>query len=265
MKTSRNKKAKKNLAFFINNFQFRIPFQILIDGTFAVAALENKFNIRDQLTKYIQAEVKLLTTPCVIQEGENLCNFSNALIGATKIIKQFAVHKCGHDKKPVVGAECLKSMVADNNLSRYIIATQDRELQDVMRNIPGVPLLYLHGKAPTLESPSTASQEYACNMQKNLGMTTWDQKNIEILKKQTGLIQSNEKTPRKKKVKGGPNPLSCLKKKKKNKPNISSQSKKLKDVSKAVKRTKKIKMAPHIREALMNEIKQKLNTRCVKP
>lgn len=40
MKTARQKKARKNLGFFINNFKFRPPFQVLIDGTFAFAALE---------------------------------------------------------------------------------------------------------------------------------------------------------------------------------------------------------------------------------
>lgn len=40
MKSTRQKKARKNLAFFINNFKFRSPFQVLIDGTFALTALE---------------------------------------------------------------------------------------------------------------------------------------------------------------------------------------------------------------------------------
>lgn len=40
MKTSRHKKARKNLGFYINNYKFYEPFQVLIDGTFAFAALE---------------------------------------------------------------------------------------------------------------------------------------------------------------------------------------------------------------------------------
>jgi hypothetical protein len=44
---------------------------------------------------------------------------------------------------------------------RYIIATQDKELQAVARRIPGTPLLYLHQKAPTLEQPSAASSRMA--------------------------------------------------------------------------------------------------------
>lgn len=38
--TLRNKKARKNLGFYVNNYKFHQPFQILIDGTFAFAALQ---------------------------------------------------------------------------------------------------------------------------------------------------------------------------------------------------------------------------------
>lgn len=40
MKIARLKKVQKNLAFFANNYKFREPYQVLIDGTFAFAALE---------------------------------------------------------------------------------------------------------------------------------------------------------------------------------------------------------------------------------
>lgn len=40
MKIQRLKKVQKNLAFFVNNYKFRQPYQILIDGTFCFAALE---------------------------------------------------------------------------------------------------------------------------------------------------------------------------------------------------------------------------------
>lgn len=47
------------------------------------------------------------------------------------------------------------------NTSRYIIATQDRELQEIARSSPGTPVLYLHKKTPTLEQPSKRSIEVA--------------------------------------------------------------------------------------------------------
>ncbi|CAK9800178.1 rRNA-processing protein UTP23 homolog [Anthophora plagiata] len=75
---------------------------------------------------------------------------------------------------------------------RYIVATQDRELQDSLRKIPGVPIIYLHGKAPTLEAPSQASSEYAENIRKGLGMTEWEKENIKTLKEAAGIVESTK-------------------------------------------------------------------------
>ncbi|XP_053988703.1 rRNA-processing protein UTP23 homolog [Hylaeus anthracinus] len=253
MKTARQKKARKNLGFFINNYKFRAPFQILIDGTFAFAALENKFNIQDQLSKYFQAEVKLLTTPCIILETEKLGSFSKAVSGAMQIVKQYPIHKCGHEKHFITGTKCLQSMVGKNNSSRYIVATQDRELQDILRKIPGVPIIYLHGKAPTLEAPSQASRKYAENIRKELGMSSWETENIKTLKEAAGLTEKSELKLKKKRKKSGPNPLSCLKKKKKPQTEISNNTTGKK--SGKVKKRKKMKIAAHVKEALVAEIK----------
>lgn len=83
--------------------------------------LQNKFNIQEQLTKYFQAEIKLLTTPCIISETEKLGLFSSAVNGAMQIVKQYAVHKCGHERKPTSGLKCLQSMIGKDNSSRYIM------------------------------------------------------------------------------------------------------------------------------------------------
>ncbi|KAL0109970.1 hypothetical protein PUN28_013543 [Cardiocondyla obscurior] len=251
MKTSRGKKARKTLGFYVNNYKFRQPFQVLIDGTFAFAALQNKFNIHEQLAKYFQSEIKLLTTACVISETEKLGIFSSKVNGATQIVKQYAIHRCGHEKTPICGSKCLQSMTGKNNNARYIVATQDRELQDKLRIIPGVPLLYLHGKAPTLDSPSAASRKYAETKQKDLGMTTWEKENIKELRKQAG-IEEKETKMKKKRKKGGPNPLSCLKKKKKE---MTTSNKSDTKSGKIKKRKRKIKIASHIKDALLAELK----------
>ena len=66
-----------------------------------------KVNIRDQLPKYL-GEVKLLTTKCCIMECEKL---GSDVFGATKILKQFGIHKCGHDQESKPAYKCLKSML----------------------------------------------------------------------------------------------------------------------------------------------------------
>lgn len=80
---------------------------------------QNKFNIQEQLKKYFQSQLKLLTTPCIISETEKLGIFSAKVYGATQIVKQFAIHRCRHEKKPLSGSNCLLSMIGKDNSSRY--------------------------------------------------------------------------------------------------------------------------------------------------
>lgn len=122
-----------------------------------------------------------------------------------------------------------------------------------MRKVPGVPILYLHGKAPTLESPSEASRERAKAMQKDLGMSTWEKENIKVLRKQAGITVEESKLKKKRK-KRGPNPLSCLKKKKKLETTVLNKSS---AKSGKVKKRKKIKIAVHVKEALVTELSSK--------
>jgi len=102
-----------------------------------------------------------------------------------------------------------------------------------------------------LESPSEASRVYAETLQKGLGMTTWETENIKDLRKCAGIVEETVKLKKKKK-KGGPNPLSCLKKKKKPETVPLKQN-----GSGKIRKKKKIKIASHIKEALITELKNK--------
>lgn len=58
--------------------------------------------------------------------------------------------------------------------NRFIVASQDRDLQDYLREKPGQPLLYLHKKTPVLEQPSELSRktvEFKMNASFNFGDT----------------------------------------------------------------------------------------------
>ncbi|XP_030383911.1 rRNA-processing protein UTP23 homolog [Scaptodrosophila lebanonensis] len=210
MKISRFKKSHKTLMYFATHFSYREPYQVLVDATFCQAALQHKVVIEEQIKKYFQCNVKLLTTQCIILESEAL---GAPLTGATMIVKKFYVHKCGHEASgPVSAAECIRSMTKD---SRYIVASQDRLLQESLRKIPGRCLLYLHKATPVLEAPSAASKKWVNKRAKKL-MIGGDKKKIEELKVQQGLKQTDNKPAPEKKRKGpkNPNPLSCKKSKK---------------------------------------------------
>ncbi|KAM7352913.1 rRNA-processing protein UTP23 homolog [Cochliomyia hominivorax] len=254
MKITRNKKSHKTLMFFATHFNYHEPYQVLIDATFCQAALKNKVIIEEQLKKYFQTQVKLLTTQCIILEAESL---GPPLTGATQIVKQFYVHKCGHEGKPVTAAECIKQMTKD---SRYIVASQDRNLQASLRKVPGRCLLYLHKAAPVLEAPSDASKKWVHKKANNL-LPQEAEKKIEFLKQKEGLMKNDDQQP-KRKPKGpkNPNPLSC-KKSKKLKQFEQQQQQKSKDLSKVADKSKvdmkpkrkRIKLPAHVKEVLKNK------------
>lgn len=198
-------------------------------------------NIADNVSKYLQSELKLLTTQCAVIEAEGL---GPKVFGALQILKQYAIHQCGHKGKPVPGADCFVSMVGQTNEKHYIVATQDRDLQKRLRAVPAVPVLYLHQKAPVLEKPSDVSVEVA--QQKFSALSEWEKTAVEALKKETGIIEEEIRKVKRKKKKGA-NPLSCKKKKKKvGTVQVGDVSKKDGD---KVKR-KKVRIPDHVKEEL---------------
>ncbi|KAH8275806.1 hypothetical protein KR026_004801 [Drosophila bipectinata] len=243
MKISRFKKSHKTLVYFATNFDYREPYQVLIDATFCQAALQHKIGIDEQIKKYFQCPAKLLTTQCVILEAEAL---GAPLTGATSIVKRFHVHKCGHEGKPVAAAECIKSMTKDN---RYIVASQDRLLQESLRKIPGRCLLYLHKATPVLEAPSKASKKWVQRRAKNLMLGKQVEK-IDYMKEKQGL-KPTETTPNPKKRKGpkNPNPLSC-KKSKKEKPKPELKGVEQTSLVKAKTKRKRVKIPAHVKAEL---------------
>ncbi|CAH2105078.1 unnamed protein product [Euphydryas editha] len=246
MKITRYKKVQKYLKFYYNNYGFHQPYQVLIDGTFCFSAFKEHINIREQIAKYLNGSVKLLTTRCIIIETEKIAKKTH---GALTILKQFGIHECGH-KEPVSGSKCILSMISKKNDKHYILATQDRDLQEKMRLKAGVPLLYLHNKSPTLEKPSKASYTIAgSSLDANQFMFISQTQNetLQNIKKALGVEEKVEeqKVIIKKKKHKNPNPLSCKKKKKK--PSEKKNEKKENSVIDGkVRKRKKPKPAPNI-------------------
>ncbi|XP_017310339.1 rRNA-processing protein UTP23 homolog [Ictalurus punctatus] len=214
MKIKRQKHAKKTISFYKYNFGFREPFQILIDGTFCQAALKNKIQIKEQLPKYFMGEVQFCTTKCALKELETL---SKDLYGAKLILQRFQIRRCKH-KEPVPASQCLLSMLAETNAHHYFVATQDRELTKALMEIPGVPLIYIVLNTMVLDKPSACSVKHVEAVQLGELVSPHQQQSLQSLKVEQGLSKDGEERRGKKRKRkaGNPNPLSCLKKKKKN-------------------------------------------------
>ncbi|XP_059047654.1 rRNA-processing protein UTP23 homolog [Achroia grisella] len=215
MKITRYKKVQKYMKFYYNNYGFHQPYQILVDGTFCFSAFKEQINIREQIPKYLNSQVKLLTTRCIIVETEKIAKKAH---GALTILKQYGIHECDH-KEPISGAKCILSMIGKRNEKHYILASQDRDLQEALRTRAGIPLLYFHNKSPTLDKPSRASYDNAGQslQTNNIFISETQNKTLKSMKKALGVAEKveNVKIPPKKKKTHNPNPLSCKKKKKK--------------------------------------------------
>nr|ACO10470.1 C8orf53 [Caligus rogercresseyi] len=223
MKVKRQKRVRRIPNFFKTHFNHRAPYSLLLDGTFCQEALSQKVNIKEQLPQYLLVpDLHFRSSACAISETDKL---GPQLYGASLILKGLAsshLLPCDHADSPLPAVKCLKSLVkADSSSSSphkssWIVATQDPELRLRLRKIPGVPILYLHGKTPTLEEPSEDTKTFL--KRKNLESISHETQVLKTLK-QKELPQELEQLSRKRKRKG-PNPLSCLKSKKKA---ISSQ------------------------------------------
>lgn len=248
MKIKRYKKAERYMSLYKNNFGFREPYQILLDGTFCQVALSHKVNIQDQLPRYLSGQCKLLTTTCVVEEAKRL---GKPLHGAYLVISQFPQHDCGHEQ-PVSASRCLSSFIIDNkNKDHYIVATQDHSLRAKISKHAICPLVKLANNALVMEKPPThiikkvnRRHDYIANKLKGDELS-----NLDELKKEENIDQRVEPAPKKKR-KGpkGPNPLSCRKKKKV----ISNQNKTDPNLTKPERkrRRKKIHIARHVKNLL---------------
>lgn len=199
--------------------------------------MQNNLTIEDQLKNYLQLEVRFLTTPCIIIETEKL---GYKLQPAAQKLKSFTLNKCGHEKNPLSGADCIKAMVKDNH---YVVASQDRDLQEWIRRQTGIALLYLHNVVPHLDEPSQASKNFLSRKTKeSTKVSTFEDKQLTQLKKREGLIKEPKPLKIKKlKKKGGPNPLSC--KRRKDKPQ-DDKDKLRRVATKVIGKKQKLKTIP---------------------
>ncbi|XP_043216545.1 rRNA-processing protein UTP23 homolog isoform X1 [Amphibalanus amphitrite] len=205
----------------------------------------HKVSIKEQIPKILEDNVKILTTPCIVTEVEKM---GPALYGAFTIVKQFAHHQCGHTV-PVNGAKCVRSMVKGGNKSKYAVATQDQSLRTQLRTMPGVPILYLHNSAPTLEKPPEVSTDRADRWDADrVGLSKEQRKTITSLKRSI-LGESEPVKRRKKKVVKGANPLSRRRRKER-----ESGEQQAEDGGEAERRSRRrrrrVKLAAHVKEEL---------------
>ncbi|EEB05252.1 rRNA processing protein [Schizosaccharomyces japonicus yFS275] len=229
MRQKRAKSYRKLMQTYHLFFGFREPYQVVVDADFLQDLNKSKMNVLAALTRTVQGKVKPMITQCCISQ---LYKQGNAAASDIRLAKTFERRRCNHLDDPKSPAECIQSIVNINgkNKHRYVVATQDPEVRAALRNIPGVPLIYMKRSVVILEPASPATVYYKRQREgQQMGMS---QEEKDLLSGKTQRQQEEKENSsedatsdattkkRKRGPKGpkGPNPLSMKKKKSETEP-----------------------------------------------
>ncbi|CEF64220.1 rRNA-processing protein UTP23 homolog [Strongyloides ratti] len=157
----------------------------------------------EQMPKYLSNSCELLTTKCVLKELEKL---GSPVFGALHILKSYEILHCPHT--PEKSVESCFLYLARKSIKegkqKLMFATNDSNLKEKLRTIPGISNLFIGYNTIILEDISEASLKKEENISSDL-------KRLQDLKKQ--VLGDDKKINHRKRKPKGPNPLSCLKKK----------------------------------------------------
>ncbi|CAI0650557.1 rRNA-processing protein FCF1 [Colletotrichum fructicola] len=122
--------------FFQHNEALVPPYSVLVDTSFFSRTVQMKLPLLETMMDCLYATCHPIVTDCVMAELEKLGpKFRIPLRIARDERWQRA--KCDH--KGTYGDDCLISRVQKDKI--YIVATNDRGLQQRIRKIPGVPIM----------------------------------------------------------------------------------------------------------------------------
>lgn len=111
------------------------------------------------LPKILQAKVVPVVTRCLVAELKKHPENSDIALMA----KRLEHIPCSHGDAHVSAAECIASVVAENATAevKYFVATQNNDIQQKVKHMIGVPLLFWYNNILTLHEPSQFQQWFA--------------------------------------------------------------------------------------------------------
>lgn len=234
MRQSRAKRYRKQVAVLQKTFGFRSPFQVLYTGDYIATGLAQAQDPILTVERTLQVKIKPMISQCAIEELYKTDD---------KVAIAYAKQKCERrlcNHLPVRSTrECIESLCnprgTEGNKFRYCVVTQDGELRELLRLIPGVPLIYSSRSVVIFEplSPATLNSHKSTEIKKlfhidqdererlNLGSKDNNRKRstteLESSAEQNESVNTSDQTTAstKKKRRGPkqPNPLSIKKKK----------------------------------------------------
>jgi len=251
MRHGRVKAARKTLRFFQLHAGIKPPYNVLLDGTFLVAAVRQKFKLKERVEKVLQGNCVLHVIRAALNE---LDQFSGTSFEQAKQIGldecdiieneslphivglDGAEHQMEQDTSKITASEAIFRLLAATSISepkrkragerslssnpkKFFLATQDKELAGRIRTkVPNVPLLHISQSVLLLEAPSLSSKKSAENDERSKQsagniMTTQEMELIKNVKKQESSKIVALTSYRVKQKAKEPNPLSCKKRK----------------------------------------------------
>ena len=154
MRQKRAKQYRKQMQVLRTAFKFKTPIQCLVDDSTVLESAKTSYDLIKGINSVVQMECKFLITQCCIQ---HLYDSNNQL--AVDLAKRMEKRRCGH-KETLSSFECMKSItnVEGENKYRYLVVTQDENLRTSLRNIAGVPLVFLHRSVLVMEPLSKVTK-----------------------------------------------------------------------------------------------------------
>jgi U3 small nucleolar RNA-associated protein 23 len=156
------KKAYRRLMQrYCMTFNFREPYQVLLDAEILQDAARFKMDMVAMLERTLQGKVKPMVTQCTMRDLYNADPPNQPLIS---LVKSYERRRCNHHtlEKPLTTLECFSSVVdpkgSGTNKHRYVIASQDTRVRAKMRSILGVPLIYIHRSVMIMEPMAETSE-----------------------------------------------------------------------------------------------------------
>ncbi|OCK79346.1 hypothetical protein K432DRAFT_383145 [Lepidopterella palustris CBS 459.81] len=162
MRGKRAKQYRKLMHAYAVSFNFREPYQVLLDAQVIQDAARFKMDLIGGLERTLQGTIKPMVTQCCMRHLYDAQPKDDALIDQAK---QYERRRCNHHEleKPLSALDCLSEVVDQKtnltNKHRYVVASQDPKLRAHMRRIPGVPLVYINRSVMILEPMANTTKD----------------------------------------------------------------------------------------------------------
>nr|CCA21595.1 rRNAprocessing protein putative [Albugo laibachii Nc14] len=226
MRYLRAKAIRKALRQFQFLCGIKPPYKVLLDINFIAMCHQAKVELKERVAKFLQ--VKLYQCEFFIPEKsiQELKLIGDSMKPVLESIKMFSVIESKASEDSVDMTKEILAIIGECNAGKYIVATQEVELRKQLRQIPGVPLIYLNRSVLVFEDISRATVAIVRQKEQSklAKLDEAEKQTLEVVDEERSRLEDVSNCQRIKRKPKQPNPLSCKKPQKKK---IRSKTKKI--------------------------------------